>query len=56
MHGDVEMDDTGVGGPQPGLRGSRQLKGRNAAWVLVAMEKRGDASGRGPAKAGHYVR
>lgn len=42
----VEMDDTWIGGPQPGLRGSRQLKGRKAGLVLVAVEKRGDASGR----------
>ncbi len=46
LHGDVEMDDTWVGGHQPGLRGSRQLKGRKAALVLVAVEKRGEASGR----------
>src|SRR3990172_11197564 len=46
LHGEVEMDDTWVGGPQPGLRGSRQLKGRKAAIVLVAVEKRGDRSGR----------
>jgi transposase-like protein len=46
LHGEVEMDDTWVGGPQPGLRGSRQLKGRKAALVLVAVEKRGAASGR----------
>ena len=46
LHGDVEIDDTWVGGPQPGLRGSRQLKGRKAAIVLVAVEKRGDTSGR----------
>lgn len=46
LHGDVEMDDTWVGGPQPGLRGSRQLKGRKAALVLVAVEKRGETSGR----------
>ena len=46
LHDDVEMDDTWVGGPQPGLRGSRQLKGRKAALVLVAVEKRGDVSGR----------
>jgi transposase-like protein len=46
LHGDVEMDDTWVGGPQPGLRGSRQLKGRKAALVLVAVEKRAGASGR----------
>jgi transposase-like protein len=29
-----------------GLRGSRQLKGRKAAFVLVAVEKRGQTSGR----------
>lgn len=46
LFGDVAMDDTWVGGPQPGLRGSRQLKGRKAALVLVAVEKRGPASGR----------
>ena len=46
LYGDVEMDDTWVGGHQPGLRGSRQLKGRKAALVLVAVEKRGEASGR----------
>ena len=36
LHGDVEVDDTWIGGPQAGLRGSRQLKGRRAALVLVA--------------------
>ena len=46
LHGDVELDDTWIGGPQPGLRGSRQLKGRKAALVLVAVERRGDISGR----------
>ena len=46
LHGDVEMDDTWIGGPQPGLRGSRQLKGRKAALVLVAVEKCGESSGR----------
>ena len=46
LHGEVEIDDTWVGGPQPGLRGSRQLKGRKAAIVLVAVEKRGRGSGR----------
>ena len=46
LHGDVEMDDTWVGGPQPGLRGSRQLKGRKAALVLVAVEKHSGGSGR----------
>lgn len=46
LHGEVEIDDTWVGGPQPGLRGSRQLKGRKAAIVLAVVEKRGEASGR----------
>ena len=46
LHGEVEIDDTWVGGAQPGLRGSRQLKGRKAAIVLVAVEKRGEISGR----------
>ena len=46
LHGEVEVDDTWVGGPQPGLRGSRQLKGRKAAIVLVAAEKRSRGSGR----------
>jgi hypothetical protein len=40
------MDDTWIGGPQPGLRGSRQLKGRRAALVLMALEKHGEVSGR----------
>ena len=46
LHGEVEIDDTWVGGPQPGLRGSRQLKGRKAALVAVAVEKRGTRTGR----------
>lgn len=46
LHGEVEVDDTWVGGEQAGLRGSRQLKGRRAALVLVAVEKRGRGSGR----------
>ncbi len=46
LHGKVEIDETWVGGTQAGLRGSRQLKGRRAALVLVAVEKRGRASGR----------
>ena len=44
--GEVEMDETWVGGTQTGLRGSRQLRGRNAALVLVAVERRERASGR----------
>lgn len=46
LRGDVEVDDTWIGGEQAGLRGSRQLKNRRAALVLVAVEKRGRASGR----------
>jgi len=46
LRGEVEVDDTWIGGPQAGLRGSRQLKGRRAALVLVAVEKRGRGSGR----------
>ena len=46
LHGTIEVDDTWIGGPQPGLRGSRQLKGRPAALVLVAVEKRGRGTGR----------
>lgn len=46
LHGEVEVGDTWIGGTQAGLRGSRQLKGRKAALVLVAVEKRGHAIGR----------
>lgn len=46
LYGEVEIDDTWIGGHQTGLRGSRQLKGRRAALVLVAVEKRGKRSGR----------
>jgi transposase-like protein len=46
LRGEVEVDETWIGGEQAGLRGSRQLKDRRAALVLVAVEKRGKASGR----------
>jgi transposase-like protein len=46
LRGEVEVDDTWVGGPQAGLRGSRQLKGRKAALVLVAVEQRDRGAGR----------
>lgn len=46
LYGEVEVDETWVGGEQAGLRGSRQLKGRRAALVLVAVEKRNKGSGR----------
>ena len=46
LQGEVEIDETCLGGPQTGIRGSRQLKGRKAALVAVAVEKRGTRSGR----------
>jgi len=46
LRGEVEVDETWVGGMQAGLQGSRQLKGREAALVLVAVEKRGRGTGR----------
>jgi len=46
LRGQVEVDETWIGGNQAGLRGSRQLKGRKAALVLVAVEKRARATGR----------
>ena len=46
LRGEVEVDDTWVGGTQAGLRGSRQLKDRKAALVIVAVEKRGRGTGR----------
>jgi transposase-like protein len=46
LRGQIEVDETWVGGTQAGLQGSRQLKGRRAALVLVAVEKRSRATGR----------
>lgn len=46
LRGTIEMDETWVGGLQTGLKGSRQLKGRKAALVIVAVERRGAGSGR----------
>ena len=46
LHGEVEIDDTWIGGPQPGIKGSRQLKDRRAVPILVAVERRDDRSGR----------
>jgi transposase-like protein len=46
LRGEVEVDETWIGGEQAGLRGSRQLKDRRASLVLVAVEKHGRASGR----------
>src|SRR5262249_14416737 len=52
LHGEVEIDEAWIGGFQAGLRGSRQLKGRRAALVLVAVWKRGKRSGRGRVPCG----
>ena len=46
LRGEIEVDETWVGGTQAGLRGSRQLKGRKAALVVVAVEKRARATAR----------
>lgn len=46
LHGEVEVDEAWIGGIQAGLRGSRQLKGRKAALIVVAVEKCGRATGR----------
>lgn len=51
LHGEIEVDETWIGGEQAGLRGSRQLKGRRAALVLVAVERRGRGTGRVRMKA-----
>jgi transposase-like protein len=45
LRGEVQVDETWVGGVKAGLRGSRQLKGRKAVLVLVAVEQRGRATG-----------
>jgi len=46
LRGTIEMDETWVGGLQTGLKGSRQLRGRKAALVIVAVERRGTGTGR----------
>lgn len=46
LQGEVEVDETWVGGTQAGLLGSRQLRDRKAALAIVAVERRGRASGR----------
>src|SRR5262249_13301141 len=48
LHGDIELDDTWIGGPQAGLKGSRQLKDRRAVPLVGAVERRDDHSGRLP--------
>jgi hypothetical protein len=46
LRGEVEVDESWVEGTRAGLRGSRQLEGREAALALAAVEKRGRAAGR----------
>jgi hypothetical protein len=45
LRDEVEVDETWIGGTQAESRGSRQLKGRKAALVLAAVEKRGRVTG-----------
>ena len=40
LRGEVEIDEAWIGGPQAGLRGSRQLKGRRAALVWWPLRTR----------------
>ena len=44
LHDKVEVDETYVGGPEAGLRGGRELRGKTL--VVGAVEVRGKASGR----------
>ena len=46
LRGGVEGAETWGGGAPAGVQGRRQLRGRHAARVRVAVEKRGRASGR----------
>lgn len=46
LWGEIELDETWIGATQAGLKGSRQLRGRKAALVLAAVEKRGRGTGR----------
>jgi hypothetical protein len=48
LRGEVEVDETWIGGEQAGLRGSRQLKHRRAALVLVAVDERSCAKVQSP--------
>lgn len=50
LRGEIEVDDTWVGGEQAARRGSPQVKNRRTALVLVAVEKRGKASADSPRK------
>ncbi len=44
LHEKVEVDEAYIGGPEAGLRGGRELRGK--ALVVAAVEVRGRASGR----------
>jgi len=46
LAGTIEIDETFIGGEQLGLRGGRQLVDRKALLVAVAVEVRGEGSGR----------
>ncbi len=46
LKGTVEIDETFIGGEQLGLRGGRQIAGRKALMVAVAVEVCGEGSGR----------
>src|SRR5260370_27193917 len=50
LYGEVEVDETWIGGAQARLRRSRQLKGRPAAVSLGAVEKRGQGTRPPPIK------
>ena len=43
LHGEVEVDNTWIGGQQAGLRGSRQLKGRRVPWSWSLLRNAGSA-------------
>jgi transposase-like protein len=43
LRGELEVEEAWIGGTQAGLRGSRQLRGRKAALIVVAVEERGRA-------------
>jgi transposase-like protein len=44
LRGDIEMDDAWIGGVEAGLKGGHQRAGRTALQIIVAAERRGDAS------------
>jgi transposase-like protein len=46
LKGTVEIDETFIGGEQLGLRGGRQLAGRKALMIAIAVEVRGKGPGR----------